>query len=277
MEKDITKPRTITYTRVPRKLWRKLKKHLPKPPPARTGTTRVQRSGCAQRHLVCAVEWLPVEIDRKRMVSCLQQCLACPFSNLAKERALRSAVYDPGQILCPRAAHWLEMAICGQQNGSSPSGRGANRQKSDRSGQIGGQNPSFWWMSAALRWPFTSRGPTSTTNGRSMIWSFISWSSALTRNSISVWIKAMTMRIIINLSKSNAISRTSNIVGAEMNPKERNVPSQEKPVFRPAAGWWKEPWDGWQNDEARSKSAGARNPKTGWPSSNWLVPTSCSI
>ena len=61
MSKDSTKSKNIY--RMPGKLWKLLKKHLPKAPKIEARSTTGSESECSGWHLARTVDRLPMEID----------------------------------------------------------------------------------------------------------------------------------------------------------------------------------------------------------------------
>src|SRR4030067_1373853 len=95
------------------------------------------------------------------------------------------------------------------------------------------------------------------TNGRSMIWSFISLANGPLLNSICALIKAMIMKMSMPLYSQKVTSLISNTADAEVNHPILAL-SQVKPCSRPDAGGLNEELVGWPEDGAYVPAGGKR-------------------
>ena len=138
MKKDTTKSRVVNYHVMPSKLWRKLKKHLPKQPkPKGAGRPRVQDRDVINGIwyvLWTGCQWKAVKQEWFHVSS---STLHERFQDLDESGHFRQIVQNHRALLCPGTAHRLEMAIGGQQNGSGPLGRGKNGKNPTDRGKSG--------------------------------------------------------------------------------------------------------------------------------------------
>src|SRR5215208_5664661 len=129
----------VDYFRLPRPLWRKLKKHLPtkKREQARRQAEGVRQSR-RQRYLVRALDGLPMEGSPSGLVRGLLKRRPRAFPEVEENGSLREADEMDGRVLRQRE-RWdlLEVASDGLQELSCSSGRGENGQEPHRQRQVG--------------------------------------------------------------------------------------------------------------------------------------------
>ena len=148
---EATTQSKVDYFNLPRPLWRKLKKHLPKKrnnSKKQGGRPRVSDRASANAMCgTCSVDGMPMEGCAPRVVRSLLQCYPRAFPELEADGHLREADEVDGQLLCQRACRdRLEVASDGFQALCSPFGRPENREKSHRQGQARGEDePSGGW------------------------------------------------------------------------------------------------------------------------------------
>jgi len=131
-----------------------------------------------------------------------------------------------------------------------------------------------WLTSAAPRWRFILPALINMINGRSMTLSFLLWSLALRKNSISAWTKDMIMTMSM-ISFLRLITRNILLIDGDAASRCRNQFRKSRST-RHGVGSWKGRLDGWPKDAAFAPD-GARNARIGWPLCSSLVRISCAI
>lgn len=129
----------MDYFRLPRPLWRKLKKCLPKKTQKeKEDEARWQaqglRPGRRQRYLVCALDRLPVEGGSSGLVWGLLQRYPRTFSEMEADGRLREANEKDGRVLRQRTwRDWLEVAGMDSKSSAAPlGGEKTGRNPTDR-------------------------------------------------------------------------------------------------------------------------------------------------
>ena len=113
MNKDSTKSRTVNFHQLPPKLWKKLKKHLPKGRKGiGPGRPRVDNRDVIDgiwHVLWTGCQWKSVEREWFNVSSSI---LHERFQTWQKKGVFEKLFKKMVKLLCPRVQNWLEMAIC---------------------------------------------------------------------------------------------------------------------------------------------------------------------
>ena len=271
----ITKPATVDYFTVPRRLWRLIKKHLPAeaaPSPRRAarignravlnGIWYVLWTGC---------QWKAVQ---RTWFGASSSVLHERFQTW-QEQGIWDKVFGALVKFYRRERHiqWRWQAVDSRSCAAPRGGSDTGKNPTDRA-KLGSKIHILVDQRGAP-WPLTSVAPTNTINGRLRLWCSISPSSARVQSSISVLTRVTISPTSVRWSSGKATSRTSNANAGAANRWQTRVRCPAKRSSQPGAGWSSARWAGWPN-AAVCAPAGARNRPTGWPSSSSLVPASCA-
>ena len=236
MNKNSTKPRRVDFHKIPSKLWRKLKKHLPKSSkkigPGRprvdnrdviNGIWYVLWSGCQWKSV--KRDWFQVSSStlHERFQTWQQAGI---FDQLFKMMVRYYArVQNIGWKWQSVDSKMVSSPLGGGKTGKNPTDRGKRGAKIhllvDERGaplaiHITGANEHDKWFVEDLVIQIVIKRPNFEQH--------------------FVRIKGMTRKIFSSLSKRTAMNLTSNIVVGGMSPKLRTVQFQAKRVIRPDAG-----------------------------------------
>ena len=272
--KDRQKPKNVDYFRVPRPLWRRIKKHLPKPLKKRgPGRPRVDNravinglwyilwTGCQWKAI--HRDWFGVSssVLHERFQTWQQQGIW--------DKVLQTMVRFYNR---QRRIRWQWQAIDSKSVPAPLGGEATGHNPTDRSKR--GARFISWLTSAALLWRFILPVLTNMTNGRLMTLSFPLWSVALRKNSIFVWTKVMISTMSIFSLPKPIIRNTSPTDDVAANRCLRQFLMSRS--TRLDVGSWKGLLAGWQKGVAFAPD-GARKARIGWPLFSSLVRISCAI
>ncbi|MBK7893308.1 MAG: transposase [Anaerolineaceae bacterium] len=272
--KDKQKPQNVDYFRVPRPLWRRIKKHLPKPPQRRgpgrpradnravvNGLWYILWTGCQWKAI--HRDWFGVSssVLHERFQTWQQQGIW--------DKVLQTMVRFYNR---QRRIRWKWQAIDSKSVPAPLGGEATGRNPTDR----GKRGPRFisWLMSEARRWQCILPVLTSTTNGRWTTWSSPLWSHVRQKNSIFVWIKGMISTMSTVLLPKSIIRNISPTVGVVANHCQNQFLKIRS--IRHDDGSWKGRLVGWPKGVVFALG-GARKVKIGWPLCSSLVRISCAI
>ena len=138
---SITRPQNVDYFRVPRPLWRRIKKHLPKPPQRKARGVRVSIIGpWSMASGTCCGP----AASGKQCIGIGSACRAASCTNGSRRgnaQASGKRFCHFGALLRSPTSRGLAVASDRQQVLCGPVGRGSDRQQLHGSGQAGQQDP----------------------------------------------------------------------------------------------------------------------------------------
>ena len=220
MSKCTTKPRkpNVRYSRVPGRLYRKIKKHLPKQ--RRSGRGRPPADNHAVLNGIWYVLWTGCQwkaVEREWFGVC-SSVIHARFQVWRRqgvfETILAAMLRYYGRVCHIR---WVWQSVDSRSCPAPLGGRDTGKNPTDRA-KLGGRSTSLW-TNEVLPCRSRSQAPTKTTSGMSRRWCARSWRGDPRPPSTSVRTRLMTAGMCISSCSNKGTSLTSSIVAWSMSPK----------------------------------------------------------